>query len=145
MNAKQIPKSVDALAALRELGYPIPNPTAYWDRAYVPDTSEVRYFRFPQDKQQADFIASLLRSFDPKVRSSYVISKAEAQSVKPIFQVWFGDNAFSKAASQPALARIYLEVGPRGIEMANKIKPRFGKTRILGKNRKPDGIADRPD
>jgi hypothetical protein len=74
-------------------------------RAYIPDTTEVRFFAFPDPpttKQSADNIVGILRNNGiSKVRSSYVIpsarDKRESSDIRTHFEIWFARDSFSAA------------------------------------------------
>jgi hypothetical protein len=74
-------------------------------RAYIPDTTEVRFFAFPEPattKQAADNIVGILRRNGvSKVRSRYVMSSErdtrESLDINTHFEIWFARDSFAQA------------------------------------------------
>jgi hypothetical protein len=123
-----------AWAALREVGYAVSRPLNV--EAKAPGTSEIRFFRFPTDKAESDFISKLLGRFDSNLRSRFITDADNVAKIKetskPIFEVWFGPKAFSPETSSghPQIARIFIQVGPKSNARAKDLKERLEESRF---------------
>jgi hypothetical protein len=114
-----------ASAALSEVGYATSKPRDV--EAHAPEVSEVRFFRFPKDKAEADFISQLLACFDSNMRPTYIYDAEIAKYPKPFFEVWFSHKAFSPdtSSARPRIARIFIHDEPQSNNRAKVLKERL--------------------
>jgi energy-coupling factor transporter ATP-binding protein EcfA2 len=79
---------------------------------YIPDTTEVRYFAYPQTKSAAEFIVDLLQRIGVSdARAIYVIPKQDAEKTPGKIEVWFGRQLPSAIFQSRLPPRVYLTTG----------------------------------
>jgi hypothetical protein len=111
-------------AALSEVGYSVPSPLNAGERARPSDgNTQIRYFRV-NDKAEADFIAKLLAPVDGTMQPNYVNDPQNSRRTTPVFEIWFGKNAFvnDPTAKVEWIPRVFIHARPQSKEQAQRLK-----------------------
>jgi hypothetical protein len=87
----QMPKAKEIASSLREKGFVVSGIENASDQGFIQEQTEVRYFRYPEDKAEAQVILGILQnSFGiTNSRPSYVLPEKAGATEPRQFEIWF--------------------------------------------------------